>query len=70
MFNIRNLIPFTIIGGATFLVLYLFSHYSLPYVIAASAAAGVLYAFIVSVMGKAFFNRVIEKLMEKHEKEE
>ncbi|MGB0524016.1 MAG: hypothetical protein ACPGJS_13695 [Flammeovirgaceae bacterium] len=69
--NIRNLISFTIIGGATFLVLYLFTNYNLPFTIATSVVVGTIYVFFVSQVGrKLFYNRVLKKLLEKQKEKE
>lgn len=69
--TIRYLISFSIIATATFLVLYIFSEYNLPYVIATSVVVGTIYVFLVSMIGgKVFFNRVLKKLLDKHEKKE
>ena len=61
----RYLISFSIIGGATYLVLYLFTNYTLTHRLATSTVVGVAYVILVSVIGgRAFYKRLLAKMLE------
>ena len=63
---LRHLISFTIIGLATFVVLYLFfQEYSMSYIIATSVVVGAVYTFLVSFGDKFLYRGIMKKLLDK-----